>query len=377
MSAARMHLLILVAMSAIATMTLSIPTVAAAENTSLCLEDPSESPCPEGQIVNHVHFTAPAVKFLTESVTAKCETLFLGDTLKPIGAPLSIKGKLTYANCEGNAGICTVTETSETSTITLLRVEHETANVTLTDEIHVECLKDFINCYFNGTSLVPTAKGPLLSETTNGEIFAFEQVLNKTKGSICPKTTKLDLSLEPSEALFISEGPPPNPVFKTALCATDEAESTCLEEHKPSTVDFKDSAVEFLTNLVNVKCEGLVSSTSVGEAGEPQQVSVEYQFNSCTNGCVVTEKSGGSKLGFLLEEGEELPEEFASITPEGLKIFIRCEGTIKCTFGPAEGAGDGLGALVTADNGHITFSKDSLGKGEGVLCPTEASLDAL
>ena len=164
---------------------------------------------------------------------------------------------------------------------------------------------------------------------------------------------------------------------KTALCTADDIESICLEEHKPSMVDFKDSAVEFLTSSISSKCEGLFSSTSVGEAGEPQKVKVETKFSSCTNGCVVTEIAGGSQLGFLYETSEKSTGELATATTEGLELFYKCGEPVKCAYGPIEAVGDVLGALKTEDNGHITFSKDSLGEGEGVLCPKEASIDAL
>jgi len=164
---------------------------------------------------------------------------------------------------------------------------------------------------------------------------------------------------------------------KTALCTADDTGSACLEEHKPSSVDFKDSAVEFLTSLISSKCEGLISSTSVGEAGEPQKVKVENKFSSCTNGCVVTEISGGSNLGFLFETSKKSTEELATATTEGLELFYKCGETVKCAYGPVKAVGDSLGALKTGDNGHITFSKASLGKGEGLFCPEEASLDAL
>jgi hypothetical protein len=163
---------------------------------------------------------------------------------------------------------------------------------------------------------------------------------------------------------------------KTALCTTDDAESICLEEHKPSTVDFKDSAAEFSTSLISTKCEGLISG-SVGAAGKPQKVTGEFKFSSCTNGCVVTEISGGSQLGFLFETSKKSPEELATATTEGLELFYKCGELVKCAYGPIKAVGDSLGALKTGDNGHVTFSKASLGEGEGLLCPKEASLDAL
>ena len=164
---------------------------------------------------------------------------------------------------------------------------------------------------------------------------------------------------------------------KTALCTTDDAGKTCLEEHKPSTIEFKDSAAEFLTSLLNTKCESSFSG-SVGAAAEPQIVTgATYKFSGCTSGCVITEVSGGSELKFLFETSENSTEELASATTGKLEIFFKCGETVKCAYGPISAVGHVLGALKTGDNGHITFGKASLGKGEGVLCPTEASLDAL
>ena len=69
--------------------------------------------------------------------------------------------------------------------------------------------------------------------------------------------------------------------------------------------------------------------------------------------------------------------EEAKATAEGFEIFVKCGTTIKCLLGPEKVTGTALGALTTGDNGHLTFSKASLGKGEGATCPSEATLDVL
>jgi hypothetical protein len=164
---------------------------------------------------------------------------------------------------------------------------------------------------------------------------------------------------------------------KTALCTTDDPGKACIEEHKPATVEFKDSAAEFLTSLLNTKCESSFSG-SVGAAGEPQVVTgTTFKFSGCTSGCAVTEISGGSELKFLFETSENSTEELGSATTGKLELFFKCGETVKCAYGPISTTGHVLGPLKTGDNGHITFSKNPLGKGEGLLCPTEASLDAL
>jgi len=362
--------ILLIAMVALAAGGMALPGTAIAEETTLCSEDTGKSPCPEGKVVSHVHETTTVKAKLLASPEVQCDVLFLGE-VGTSGSPQVIEGNFTYSNC--GAG-CSVTEEGGPTIIEVLREGHEKAKVTGEGEVRVLCFG--INCYYNGEELEATGKGPLLSTAANGEVNISDQTLKKVKGLFCPSTGKLDINTTPLQATYL---PPPDEEYvphKTALCTADEATSTCVEENKLSSIDFKDSAVEFLTNLVNSKCEGLISSTSIGEAGKPQEVKVEYKFSSCTNGCVVTEVSGGSKLAFLLEESG-LKVELASVTTKGLELFYKCGETAKCTFGPIEAVGHSLGALTTEDNGHITFSKDSLGKGEGLLCPSEATLDAL
>jgi hypothetical protein len=365
-------LILRVAMGALVFLALAIPAVATAESTALCKEDPGEASCPKVKVATHVHVVSTTKsKVETNWLTVECDTLFLGDGLTESGEPLLIQGNFTYSNC----GSCTVKEENGPSEIKVLKEGHETATVTGEGLVHVVCGSS-LDCSYIGTGLSAAAKGPLLASHKNGEVSLSSQTVTKEAGGfLCPKSNKLTLLLTPLEALYITWGE--TTPHKTALCTADDSGSICLEEHKPSTIDFKDSAAEFLTNLANSKCEALVSSTSIGEAGGPQQVGVEYKFSNCTNECVITEVSGGSKLAILLEFGKESPAELASVTPEGLEIFFKCGETVKCVFDPAAMFGHGLGALATKDNGHITFSKQSLGKGEGLLCPTEASMDAL
>jgi hypothetical protein len=358
----------LAALAALMAMALAGASSAMAESTTLCTANGS------GCGVTHVHETTLSgsshkAKLLGGLITVACDVLFLGDALAAEASPLVIHGNFTYTNC----GSCTVAELKGgVAKIEVLKEGHETAKVTGEAVVFVDCGGESLECEYDGVGLESTAKGPLLSTETNGESKITNQIVHKHAGggALCPEESKLDITMTPLSAIYISNGPPPTP-SKTALCATDEATSTCLQENKPSTVDFKDSAVEFLTNLLNFKCEGLVSG-SVGAAGKPQEVKAEHKYSGCASSCVVTEVGGGSKL-FFLDEGVEL----AKVTTEGLELFVKCGTTIKCTFGPATLSGDGLGALTTKDNGHITFSKASLGEHEGSTCPTEASLDAL
>lgn len=589
---------------------LALPTVAFAEETALCSEDPAETGCLEENLVEHVHLaTGEKAELISPSTSdvIKCDVLFLGDTVEPVGAPLLVNGAFTYANCVSTHGACTaITEENGPSELEILKEGHETATVIGEGLVRVKC--PFLLCSYTGEGLIAEAVGPLLAlkeeEETNGTVAIEKQPVHKEGGGFCSSEAFLTIVLEPLEPIYIGGGGPleaptslstslkgggkegaeitvaegskvkdtatlsgtnasiatgtiyytiykdkectefvtgagevtveegkvpgseekeleAGAVYywqaeysgdslheaatstcskevetvkakvslstklsgggkegeeitvaegskvkdtaalsgtnvssatgtvdyaaykdkeckeltteagkgkvegskaasseekeleagvyywqakylgdslheeststcskevltvleefkpqKTALCAADDSGSSCLEEHKPSTVDFKDSAAEFLTSLVSTKCEGLISG-SVGAAGKPQKVTGEYKFNSCTNGCVVTEISGGSQLGFLFETSKKLTEELATATTEGLELFYKCGETVKCAYGPIKAVGDSLGALKTGDNGHITFSKDSLGKGEGLFCPEEASLDAL
>jgi hypothetical protein len=354
---------ILAVLAALMAMVLIGAASAMAESTALCKTD--ESPCGSKNLVTHIHETSIGKAKLKSSLpTVECLVLFLGDALEGgEGSPLIIHGQFTYTSCNN---FCTVKEETAKATIEVLRTASELASVTGEGLVRVSC--PFISCDYIGEGLIGHGLGPLTSSQANGSVVLTEQFTENESGS-CPEKAFLTITTTPLSATYLGESPPPP--SKTALCTTDEAASTCIEEHKPSTVDFKDSAVEFLTNLLNFKCEGLVSG-SVGVAGEPQEVKAEHKYSSCTNSCVVTEVGGGSKL-FFLKEGSEL----AKATTEALELFVKCGTTIKCTFGPVEMAGDALGALKTEDNGHITFSKASLGEHEGATCPSEATLDAL
>jgi hypothetical protein len=352
---------------------LGSPSFAAAEETALCSSE--QSICSAGSTITHVHETSVGkAKLLSSLPTIECNVLFLGDALNGgMGAPLAIHGKLTYSSCNN---FCIVSEVKGTeTTVEVLRTASELTSVTGEGTVYVEC--PFISCVYNGEGLEGHGLGPLTSSQANGSVVISTQKTMAVEGS-CPESAFLDITITPLTATYISKGSEkslgPPPPKKTALCSTDEAEATCLEEHKPGTVDYKDSAAEFLSNLLNSKCEGLASG-SVGAAGKPQEVKAEYKFSACTNSCAITDIAGSSELLFLLEG--EASKELAAVTTEGFELFVKCGSTVKCAFGPVELHGDGLGALATKDNGHITFSKQSLSKGEGALCPSEASLDAL
>jgi hypothetical protein len=117
-----------------------------------------------------------------------------------------IDGTFTYTNCTFAGSSCTATEENGPAEILILKEGHETGKVTYELLIHLVCGSS-IDCSYNGTGLVGTAKGPLLSAQTpdNGEVSLSEQSLTKeTGGFLCPKTTKLDITTSPLSATYIS-----------------------------------------------------------------------------------------------------------------------------------------------------------------------------
>ncbi len=208
-----------------------------------------------------------------------------------------------------------------------------------------------------------------LTTGDNGHITFSKASMGEGEGLLCPTEASVDALFLASSPIYIREDylKPP-----TSLCSKDEKSPFCKSENQLKSIDYKDKAVELLTNLINVKCEGLASGT-VGSPANPLEIKAELTYTGCSGGCFVTAVSGPGKI-MLQREGKA---EEASATSEGFEIFVKCGTTIKCLLGPEKMAGKALGALTTGDNGHLTFSKVSMGKGEGATCPSEAKLDAL
>jgi hypothetical protein len=181
---------------------------AMAESTALCNVDPgtgSTEACPAGHLVTHVHEVSSTPGLLLSSVVEiKCTVLFLGDTASSLANPLVITGKFTYSGCQTASGSsCTVTETSASSTIKVLKTAHELGSVTGNGEVNAHC-GFFINCTYDGEGLSGHALGPLLSTAANGEVRLEEQTTHRTGGSLCPETAKLDLLTSPLSATYIT-----------------------------------------------------------------------------------------------------------------------------------------------------------------------------
>jgi len=176
----------------------------AEEDTALCAAD--ESPCVEGNLVEWVHETSVGkAKLLTSFGTVECNVLFAGEATIE-GSPLFIEGSFTYTNCELGGSSCTAAEENSPAEIKVLMAGHEIAEVKSEYLIHIVC-SGLIDCSYNGTGLIGTAKGPLLSTQANGEVTFTEQALAKEIGGfLCPKTATLDITTSPLSATYLGEG---------------------------------------------------------------------------------------------------------------------------------------------------------------------------
>lgn len=202
----------LVALAALMAMAFVGASSAMAESTALCIEDgvqSSEEKCLPSKLITHVHeVSVGKIGLLNTLVKIECEFLFLGDVTSAnnLGSPLEIQGHVTYliTGCETTSGtICEITETSSSTTITVLKLGHELADVTYSSEMLVHC-GSLISCAFNGVGLQGHDLGPLLAASPNGQMRFEEQALNKTGGAFCPKTLKLDLLTTPLVASYIA-----------------------------------------------------------------------------------------------------------------------------------------------------------------------------
>jgi len=194
--------LALAAVTALAALAFVGVSPAMAGHTALCAED--ETLCAEP--ITHVHeetLTGAKAKLLSSVLNVECDVLFLGDTLVALANPLVIHGAFTYSNCNNN---CIVEEENGPAVLKILREESELAKVTGRFLIHMIC-SGFINCRYKPEGLVWHGLGPLTSSETNGSIVISEQPLEKdfpNPGSLCPTTTKLDITTTPLEPVYIS-----------------------------------------------------------------------------------------------------------------------------------------------------------------------------
>jgi len=178
---------------------------AMATTTQLCNTD--TAPC--GSPVTHIHKVAVLIHWLSPLGNVLCDLfLTLSNSVGGLGAPQIVHSSSTYSGCKrkkifGGEENCTFTELNGPAEVTILRTGHETASVTEEGEVEVKC-GSVIECTYNGENLIGTAKGPLLSTQTNGEVTLSEQTMHAVKGAFCPETAKLDLTTTSSTAIYIS-----------------------------------------------------------------------------------------------------------------------------------------------------------------------------
>jgi hypothetical protein len=169
---------------------------AMATSTQLCSTD---TECGSSG-VSSVHLVSFEMLLLSSLVNVECTVLFSGTSLG-LGSPLELHGNFTYSDCETYSGSdCTITETSASSLIGVLKIGTEEAEFVLTGEVLVEC-GSFIHCIFNRETVGGFWFGALSADLT--EVWG--QVLPKLKGFLCPAKTELHLATESLSALYIKE----------------------------------------------------------------------------------------------------------------------------------------------------------------------------
>lgn len=185
-----------VGLAAILLLALIGPSLAMAESTALCRVD--KNPCPQGDLVTHVHYTAEDILVETSIMNYECDALFLGD-VSSLGAPQTFEAQFTYTSC--NQG-CSREEISEGGLFEILRTGDELAEVVGEGiEILVECGNN-LHCIYDFEGITGQISGPLL--TGNKGHLTFEKaLLHHTGGLLCPTQGYLVALFEPLEAIYI------------------------------------------------------------------------------------------------------------------------------------------------------------------------------
>lgn len=173
---------------------------AMAESTVLCSSDEEGRPnCAAGNVVNAVHYTG-TINVLTSLGNVPCNALFSGTPLG-LASPLIIHGNFTYSLCPNGCEV--IKELSTGGLIKLLKTG--ATNGTFVGEgfeMSVECFLSGISCAYSFVGLgggMTSANLP----TTAGKMTISEQALSKTGGFFCPKTAKLDLTMESLTDVYI------------------------------------------------------------------------------------------------------------------------------------------------------------------------------
>jgi len=160
----------------------------------------------------------------------------------------------------------------------------------------------------------------------------------------------------------------------TLLCNQHVALGACTEPtqhvHQVATNP------ELLTSFGNVKCASALLLAEVLGLGTPQVLHGNLTYTTCElNGsaCKEVKETSAGVLINVLRTGEELGE----VTGSG-RVKVVCSG-LECEYeGSAEFVGHALGPTLTADGGHVTYTKaKGIKVAGGFLCPSSSLLDAL
>ena len=129
---------------------------------------------------------------------------------------------------------------------------------------------------------------------------------------------------------------------------------------------------KILSSALNIECDVLFEGTviSANNLGNPLEISGEFEYANCNNGCTVQE-APPTEIRVL-----KLGHETADVTIEWL-ITVACAGFISCRYNGVGLVGTGAGPLLSTNlaNGHVIFSEKTLNKENGALCPSTAKLD--
>lgn len=155
----------------------------------------------------------------------------------------------------------------------------------------------------------------------------------------------------------------------TALCNVDE--TPCSPANQTTAVHYEADNILVHTSSMDYECDALLSATP-SALGKPQILTAtSLVYTSCNQGCTRTVKALGTFS--VLRTGADSAE----IAGNGFEILVQCGAVLNCTYSFKGLIGKVSGPLLTGDNGHITYTKATLTKIGGTLCPAVATLDAL
>jgi hypothetical protein len=136
---------------------------------------------------------------------------------------------------------------------------------------------------------------------------------------------------------------------------------------------------KLLNPILTVECVGLFLGdvTNATLLGAPLSILGNLTYGSCTAGCTVTETSTDGVIQALRELVAGALSELAKVTGTGFKVLVNCGlSLLHCVYDGQGLVGDGLGALAAGHTGSVKFTEAPVHAVEGVLCPSEAKLDA-